>query len=592
MSETITQVFLKAQSRPDSQVAARYKFKKQWQEKSWKDCYGLAEIIGSALISMGMRPTDRIALLANTRFEWWITDFGIMGAGLITVPLYQSSRAEDVEYILNNSEARVLILEDASQVKKWNQVSTRCPKVEKVVCIQSYPDLPDEILSWEEFLEEGENHLETSPSSYREQIEKSSRDDIATILYTSGTTGQPKGVVLTHRQIMSEVEEVFPMVGVDHRDESLSFLPYSHVLGRIEAWGSVYAGFTLNFAESIERIRVNLSEIRPTILVAVPRIFEKIYAGILGQVETHPLRSKIFNWALSVGRQVSECRLQKKSLPLPLLGKYLLAQKLVFEKLKEKMGGRLRFAVSGGAPLNPELARFFHAADLLLLEGYGLTETTAAITVNTPFDYRFGTVGKPIGDVKIKIDTDGEILVKSDKVMREYYKDEASTAEVFTDGFFRTGDIGELTEDGFLRITDRKKDLIKTAGGKYVAPQRLENLLKLDPLISNVLIHGDQKKYIVALITLSEDVLLNFAKEEELSYQDVASLTRHEKVLHRVREAVAEANSQLASFETIKNFAVLEKDFSIEEGEITPSLKVKRKFCDQKYKDVIESLYS
>ncbi len=590
MSEkTITQVMLEAQNR--TQIATRFKQKKAWQSKSWRECYELADTIGSALISMGLKKGDRVAILSNTRYEWWLTDFGIMGAGFVTVPLYQSSRTDEVEYILNNSEAKVIFLEDASQVKKWESISRKCSSITKVVCFQNDSQLPDEILSWDQFLQEGEDFQGSSPNAYKEAVKAGTLKDVATILYTSGTTGVPKGVVLTHLQIISEVSEVQAVVGLDHRDESLSFLPYSHIMGRIESWLAVYAGFTLNFAESIERIRPNLAEIKPTIMIAVPRIFEKIYAGILGQVEANPTRNRIFQWALGIGRQVSNYQIKKQSVPVVLLAQYTLAKKLVFNKLKEKMGGRLRFAVSGGAPLSPDIAKFFHAADLLLLEGYGLTETTAAIAVNTPFDYQFGTVGKPVGDVKVKFAPDGEILIKSNKVMKEYYKDPKATEEAFEDGYFKTGDIGELTPDGFLKITDRKKDLIKTAGGKYVAPQRLENLLKLNRLVSNVLIHGDQRKYIVALITLNEEVAREYAKNADISYQGYAALTQHEFIQSKAREAVAETNAHLASFETIKNFAVLQKDFTIEDGELTPSLKVKRKHCDAKYKDVIEKLY-
>lgn len=593
MAQTIVQVFKEAQNRPSGKTASRFKFNGEWKSQTWKDCFLMAETIANGLHSFELSKGDRVALVSNTRFEWWMCDFGIMGAGFVTVPLYQSSLPEDIEYILNNSEAKVLILEDASQVKKWEKIASKCPQVAKVICIQDYSDLPDEILSWQEFLDEGDAQITASPGLFSKCIDESKIDDVATILYTSGTTGEPKGVVLTHRQIMSEIVEVFTTVGIDDTDESLSFLPYSHVMGRIESWGAVYCGFTLNFAESIERIRLNLTEVHPTIMIAVPRIFEKIYSGILSQVEANPLRNKIFKWALEIGKQVSRHRIEGSSLPLPLLGQYLVAKKLVFTPLKEKMGGKLRFAVSGGAPLSAEIARFFHAADLLVLEGYGLTETTAAITVNTPFAYQFGSVGKPAGDVKIKFDKDGEILVKSDKVMREYYKNPTATQQAFTDdGFFRTGDIGEFTSDGFLKITDRKKDLIKTAGGKYVAPQKIENLLKLHRLVSNVLIHGDQKKYIVALITLNEEVVLDFAKSQNLSYPDYASLTQHDLIKNEVRQIVAEANSQLSSFETVKNFAILPKDFTLEEGEITPSLKVKRKFCDQKYSGTIDKLYS
>jgi long-chain acyl-CoA synthetase len=310
------------------------------------------------------------------------------------------------------------------------------------------------------------------------------------------------------------------------------------------------------------------------------------------QGESSPLKSKIFKWAMSVGYKVSEARIQKKSPDLATLMEYRIAKRLVFDKFYEKLGGKLRFAVSGGAPLSGEIARFFHAAGLLILEGYGLTETTAAVLVNTPYDYKFGTVGKPIGDVQVKFAEDGEILVRSKKVMRGYYKNPKATEDVFDDqDYFKTGDIGELDAQGFLRITDRKKDLIKTAGGKFVAPQKLENLLKLNKNISNVLIHGDKKKYIVSLVTLNQERIVEFAKQHMISFPTFEELSKHPKVKDLIRNAVAQANSALASFETIKNFAILPTDFTIETGELTPSLKVKRKFCDQKFEAEIRALY-
>jgi long-chain acyl-CoA synthetase len=326
-------------------------------------------------------------------------------------------------------------------------------------------------------------------------------------------------------------------------------------------------------------------------MIAVPRIFEKIYNGIRNQVDMDPIKKRLFDWAVGLGKAAGSYKMQHKMVPLTLALKYQVAHRLVFKQILEKLGGNLRFAFSGGAPLSKEIGEFFHAAGVLLLEGYGLTETTAAVTANSPYDYRFGTVGKPFGDVELKLAADGEILVKSLKVFREYYKDPKATAEVLKDGWFSTGDIGEFTSEGFLRITDRKKDLIKTSGGKYVAPQRLEALLKHNKHISNVLIHGDQRKYIVALITLDPNLLQDYAKAKDLANSDPDHLVETAEVKELVRMAVAEANSQLASYESIKNFAILPRDFSVEDGELTPSLKVKRKYCDQKYRDVLDNLY-
>lgn len=591
MEKTICHYLLESKKRDPNLAAVKFKRKRKWQNLSWQQLCLAVENVSASLKSLGVENQHRVVILSNTRHEWLIADMAILSMGAVTVPIYQSSRTEEVEYILNDCQPTVVFLENALQVKKWQSLQSIPSTVKKVICIDPYTELPDDYLSWQEFLDEGNDLLIDEKKFLADLVSQRTLDETASVIYTSGTTGNPKGVVLTHTQVVSEVIEAFDLFDIGTKDVSLTFLPYAHVLGRIEAWGSIYTGFTLAFAESIERIQSNLAEIRPTMMVAVPRIFEKLYVAILTQVEANPLKHKLFNWAMNVGRLISRAQAHKKSLPVHTLMQYRLAKKLVFNTFSEKMGGRLRFAISGGAPLGKEIAEFFHAAGLLLLEGYGLTETTAAICVNTPLNYKFGTVGKPIGDVDIKIADDGEILVKSKKVMKEYYNNPEETKKVFIDGFFATGDIGEFTNDGFLKITDRKKDLIKTAGGKYVAPQKLENLLKLNRFISNVLIHGDKKKFIVALVTLDEHETLSYAKESGISFQSFAALSQNPKIRDEVKKAVSEMNSKLSSHETIKNFAILEKDFTIEDGELTPSLKVKRKYCDEKYRDKIEVLY-
>jgi long-chain acyl-CoA synthetase len=589
--ETIAQWLSRANTQRSDLTALRYKKKGQWVEITWSDLFLQVETLAGSLASLGLKKGDKVALISNTRWEWMAIDLANLCSGFVTVPIYQSNRKEDIEHILNDSEAKVVIVEDAKLYKVWKEISKSCPSVKRVVCIAPYPALPDEDDSWDDFTVLGTDFLATKSGFLQSLCEDRSLDEDATLIYTSGTTGMPKGVLLTHRQISSEITEVFDLFDITTADNSLSFLPYAHVMGRIESWGCVYKGYTLNFAESIEKIRKNLIETKPTILIAVPRIFEKIYAAVATQVETHPLKSKIFEWSLDVGKKVSQAQQQGKNLSPVTSLQYRAAKALVFDTLNQKMGGHIRFAISGGAPLERSIAEFFHAAGLLLLEGYGLTETTAAICVNRPNDFRFGTVGKPVGDVDIKIAEDGEILVKSDKVMKEYYNNTEATQKVFIDGYFATGDIG-VFDDGFLKITDRKKDLIKTAGGKYVAPQKLENILKLNRFISNVLIYGDRQKYSVALITLDEEQILGFAKDQGWSFQSFETLSRSDSVYELVRKAVAEVNSQLASFETIKNFAILERDFTIEAGELTPSMKVKRKTCAERFQDLLDGLYN
>lgn len=573
--------------------ALQFKKDRRWQEISWQDYRQWLRQTAIGLLDLGLEPGDRVAIFASTRFEWAVTDIATMSIGAIVVPIYHTMTPDEVKHILNDSKPRVLAVENKSLLKVFKAVEEHCPSVETLLVFDS-AGVPEEVISFDRLMQKGREQLAEDrrlDDEWGKRLRSLTLDTPATIIYTSGTTGQPKGVLFAHEQIASEVNDAFNYAGATGHDISLTFLPYSHVLGRIELWGSLAIGFTLAFAESIERIRSNLQEVKPTIMVAVPRIFEKIYLGINAQLESNPLRKKLFTWALGIGREISQLRINRRPVPLRLLPQFELADRLVLRKVRDAFGGRLRFAISGGAPLNPEISQFFHACGVLVLEGYGLTETLAAVTVNTPFDYLVGTVGKPFGDVQLKIAEDGEILVKSKKVMKEYYNNPEATAQVLKDGWFMTGDIGEILPTGQLRITDRKKDLIKTAGGKYVAPQKLEGLIKTHPLISQVHIHGDQRKYVVALVTLDAMNLKHYGRERGLG-EDLETLTKNPSVQDAVRKTVAEANSQLASYETVKRFAILPHDFSIETGELTPSLKIKRRFVDQKFKKQLDAMYS
>lgn len=586
---TIGQSIVSMSSRPLQATALKFKKQNQWLSKNWQEYYNDIEQLGLGLLEVGVKAKDRVAIFSNTRYEWALADMAIMGIGAATVPIYQNNTPEDVEYILNNSESRVIFCESAT-LKTFEKIKDRCPSIEKIYVFDNIFQGEAESLS--SLLHLGTEALLSQPNTFKDLCQSLTPDDMATLLYTSGTTGTPKGVVLTHKQVYSEISEAFPFCGVTPADVSLSFLPYAHILGRIELWGHMYVGFTLAFAESIEKVRSNLKEIQPTILVSVPRIFEKVYATIMAQIQTQSVKKVVFEMALAVGKEVGFHKISGQSLPLTLLAKYEVAKKTVLNKITEAMGGRLRFAISGGAPLSPEIAEFFHSAGVLVLEGYGLTETTAAVCVNTPFNYRMGSVGRPIGEVQIKIAEDGEILVKSAKVMKEYYKNPEATAEAFTDGWFHTGDMGEILQGGDLKITDRKKNLLKTAAGKYVAPQKLESFLKTSPWISNIYLHGDQKKYVVALLTLDQEQVTNAAKNKGVTFKSWKDLLDSSFVKDTLKNLIADTNSHLASYESIKKYAVLPQDFSVETGELTPSLKVKRKVVEQKYSEVIEDMYS
>lgn len=588
MNTTILHKLAEGKSRPASAVAIKYKEAGQWKSLSWQDYLFEIESTAKALFQTGVRSGDKVAIISNTRYEWSVCDFAILSLGAITIPIYQNSTPEDIAYILNNSEAKVLICENRGVLNNWRKIKSQCASITKLVCFEMDRHEDIDVVEWTQFQSLGETCTEFD---FYKSCRNSKPSDVVSILYTSGTTGAPKGVVITHAQITSEVMEAFPLCGVNSDDITLSFLPYAHVMGRIEHWGHGYIGYTLAFAESIDKLKGNLLEVQPTIMVAVPRIFEKIYSTIQATVETSAIKRKLFAWSISVGKEIGEYRQTRETIPLHLVLTYELAKRLVLDKVQAGFGGRLRFAISGGAPLSKDIGQFFYSAGILVLEGYGLTETTAAITVNTPFSFKFGTVGKPIGDVQIRIAEDGEVLVKSQKVMKEYFKNPTATAEVLHDGWFSTGDIGEITSSGELRITDRKKDLIKTAGGKYVAPQRLEGLLKMSPIISNAVIHGDQEKFIVALLTLDKAYVMKMARENGMGDKEYSVICESEPIKRAVKEAVSNANSSLASFETIKRYTILYTDFTIESGELTPSLKVKRKYLEKKYKDRIQAMY-
>jgi long-chain acyl-CoA synthetase len=418
--------------------------------------------------------------------------------------------------------------------------------------------------------------------------------DMATIVYTSGTTGVPKGAVLTHSNLASEIQGVMQAVRFLPDDITLTFLPFAHILGRVESLLPIFSGITLGFAESINSVPQNLGELRPSILVSVPRIYEKIFSKIQSEIAAAPkIKQRIFNWAVSVGRQMARSeQAGGGGGDWVLKGKHKVADRLVFEKIRNKLGGNIRFTVSGGAPLSAELCEFFHACSVRILEGYGLTETTAAVTCNRLEEYAFGTVGKPVSGTSIRIAEDGEIQIQGPLIFKEYFKNPEATRESFTpDGWFCTGDIGEFTERGFLKITDRKKELIVTSGGKNVAPQKLENLLKTNVYVSNAMVYGDKQKYIVALLAPNEPELLKWARERGMAADSITAILAHPDAQKLYELAVQAANENLASYESIKKFKIVAQDFMIETGELTPSLKIKRKVITAKYKKLIDQMY-
>lgn len=587
----LRQALLQMRENDSTQSGVEYYADGRWQKLSFREYFYRIQRLALQWIQLGISPGDRIAIFANTRLEWALADLATQAVQAIAVPIYPTASTEEIEFILNDSEAKILIVENRSLLRSFRSVEERCIYLRQLILIDEGPDRDHGAHSWADLTSESSS-LAPLEAELTQRLNQQSLSEVATIVYTSGTTGRPKGVSLTHQQIHSEVSEAFPLLQVTSADRSLTFLPLAHILGRIEIWGHVYHRFTLCFGRGIDHLKQDLVQVRPTLLVAVPRVFEKIYSSLQTSFQSTTLASWLADWALGVGRVNANRKQARLTLSVREWMEAEAAEKLFFARVRKAFGGRLRYAVCGGAPLAPDVGEFFAACGLPLLEGYGLTETTGAICVNRPFDFRFGSVGKPVGDVELRIAEDGEVLVRSHKVMNGYWNNPEATTEVLDpQGWLHTGDIGEILPSGDLRITDRKKDLIKTSGGKYVAPQKVEGLLRLDPLISHALIHGDHRKFIVALLTLNKELVLKWAKESGTSYSDYAQLTQHPSLLKRVRLAVAEANQHLASHESIKRFSILPHDFSIDAGELTPSLKVKRKVCDQRYRQQIEALY-
>ncbi|MBI4196596.1 MAG: long-chain fatty acid--CoA ligase [Deltaproteobacteria bacterium] len=584
MSEqNLVQIFLKNAELLKGKPCFRHKEGEVWKALSWIEAAERVMKIGCGLQSIGVKKGDAVALYSSTRVEWTLSDLGILSIGAITVPIYQSNTVEQAAYIIKDSEAGVVIVENLDLLKK-----VRSENKTVSVLLISGQSSGKSVVTWSEIMiQRGDQ------SSWRKGVEQIKSTDVATYVYTSGTTGNPKGVILTHKNFMAEVGSLEKVLKIEQNYESLLFLPLAHIVARALQFFHLKVGFVQAYAESIEKLVDNLAEIRPHFFVAVPRIFEKVYERIHAQVKSgSKLKQWIFHWATSVGRDVSQRRQQRKRLPLLLKFQHKLASLLVFKKLKARLGGRVLFTISGGAPLSQEIGEFFDAAGILILEGYGLTETTAAINCNRLDGFKFGFVGPVVEGVEEKIAPDGEILVRGPVIFQGYYKKPEATREVLTpDGWFHTGDIGEFDMDGFLKITDRKKDIIVTAGGKNVAPQNIENILKMVPYISQVVVHGDKRKYLSALVTLNRDQVEKYAHSTGISFGDFSELTRHPQIYALIQKSIEEKNRKLASFETIKKFAILEGDFSQESGELTPTLKVKRRFVSEKYKDVLSQLY-
>jgi long-chain acyl-CoA synthetase len=570
--------------------AFRYLEGDRWVSLSWSETKDKVFQFAAGLLALGIESEDRVAIASNTRMEWILADLAIMCASGATTTVYPSTQHEDVGYILADSQSKVIFAEDDLQVSKVLDHLDELPELITIVQLDGKVDHP-KVIGWSDLEEQGRAHLDANPRAIDDVIASIRPEDLATLIYTSGTTGRPKGVRLVQDNWTYEgaAIEAYDIIYPD--DLQYLWLPLSHVFGKALIAIQLYIGFTTAVDGRIDKIVENLAVVQPTFMCGAPRIFEKVRARVM-TTASHGVKAKIFNWAFGVGHKVSPMRLAGEQ-PSGLLAlQSALADRLVFSKIKARMGGKIRFFVSGSAALNREVQEWFHAAGLLILEGYGLTETSAATCVNNPRTTRFGTVGPPVPGSQVKIADDGEILIKGPGVMPGYHNLPKATAEAITDGWFATGDIGELDVQGYLRITDRKKDLIKTSGGKYVAPQKVEGVLKVaSPYISQVLVHGDGRKYAAALITLDPEAIEGWAKDQGLSYSSFEELSGSREVHDLIESQVTEANQSLERWETIKKFEILPSELSVEEGEVTPSLKIRRRAVEEKYADVLNSMY-
>jgi len=590
MIETLTQLFLNTVRSYPKDDFFLYKKDGRYVPISTAEFKNKVVHLALALNKLGFKKGDKLILLSENRPEWVMTDFAVICQGGMTVPVYTSLTASQAEYIIQDSDASIVVVSDRNQREKIESVKANLGKVKHFITFES-ENIPG-FIGFEDLLETGRQVEAQNTGLFEQLAYRINPEDEASLIYTSGTTGVPKGVILTHHNFITNVKTCVSLFDITYRDTVLSFLPLSHVLERMVMFAYIYAGSTVGFAESVETVAQNLLEVRPQIMVSVPRVFEKIYARVMDSIlSSSSLKKKIFFWAHKTGKKYAQRQLSGEKIAFGLNLKRKIAHKLVFSKIIEKTGGRVRFFISGGAPLSKDIAEFFYALGLVIYEGYGLTETAPVLTVNRSGAMKFGTVGKPIPEVEIKIAEDGEILARGPNVMKGYYKKEDETREVFEGGWFHTGDIGYLDREGFLVITDRKKDLIITSGGKNVAPQPIENLLKTSPYISTVVVLGDRRRFISALVVPNFEKLEELARSRNIQFANRKDLIGNREIVDFIQAEIDRATPGLASYERIKKIALLERDFEIEKGEITPTLKVRRAAVENRYRELIEDLY-
>jgi long-chain acyl-CoA synthetase len=559
----------------------------EWVKRSFDDVQETVRPLSLGLIDLGVAKGDKVSILANTRPEWTYVDFAALSAGAVVVPIYQTNSPEECQYVLENSDAKVVVVEDEEQMEKIRAVRNRLPLLEHVVRMTG---ASDDAISLEDLAARGASR---DASEWEARWKSVTPEDVCTFIYTSGTTGPPKGCIISHGNYRAMLDMVQENSVIEGEDVTYLYLPLAHSFALLIQLGSFDLGATLAYWERDPlQILPNLAELKPTYFPSVPRIFEKIYTMATSAIEKEGgLKKAIFNWAIATGKKVRALEREGRQPGFLLRKRYQFADDKVLSKIRGLFGGNLRLAVSGAAPINPEILRFFDAAGVLVLEGWGMTETSTAATISTPEDFKIGTIGKPFPGCEVKIADDGEILVKGPNVFQGYYKNEQATRETIVDGWLHTGDIGEIDGEGFITITGRKKDIIITAGGKNITPANLENEIKQHPLVSQCVVVGDRKPYLVALVTLDPEEAAAYASEHGLP-EDPEQLAANPGVRQAIEDHVAKINEKFARVEQVKKIAILPRDLSQEGGELTPTLKVKRAVVTAKHEQAIEALYA
>ncbi|MBF2053424.1 MAG: long-chain fatty acid--CoA ligase [Candidatus Sericytochromatia bacterium] len=594
----LTRHFFDSADRFSSKAALKEKVGGRYRAITYQQMKERVEQVAAFWLQAGLQPGERVALLAENRPDWPIFDMGLISAGLVNVPIYPTLSAPQLAYILKDSGASAIVASTPLQLKKVLAIYSDCPALKTVISLDPAPkDLQMNgvrLLDATAAVSEGESALKQLRAELDKRLAQAREDDLVSIVYTSGTTGNPKGVMLTHGNFASNAKAAAATLGFNASQVTLSFLPLSHVLERVVNYVVQYCGATVAYAESIDTIAQNLQEVQPTAFVAVPRVFEKIYNRILQNIENEkPLKRKIFDWALAIGKAAAAYTAEGRPVPSLLAAKLQLADRLVFAKIRARTGGQLEFAVSGGAPLMKELAEFFFAVGIHIYEGYGLTETSPVICLNRPGDVRFGSVGQVLDGVEVRIAEDGEILARGPNIMKGYYNLPDATAEVLrADGWFHTGDIGELDAEGFLRITDRKKEIIVMSNGKNVAPQPVENALKTSPYIEQAVMLGNNQKYMAALIYPNYELLEQTARAQNMAFNNRLDLTQSEQVRQIIQAEIDRLTAAFARFEQIKRFALIEEELTQDNDCLTPTLKFKRRNIHQRYSALIDELFA